>query len=643
MPNGTHRQILFVLVAAAARSLAELVPQVTLGDADESLAVSFTYGNRSCQYSLTATSTFAADANIVVHSETGTQQQPHPEAITFTTREPGNWATAILEKSNNSSRMKVSGLFWCEDVLIDIPAHGMSSGFARQLDSLDVAGDAGHRRMQDGRRLVGSVATKASQSGYRIADETDGLKLQPASFENVLASGSWNGVRWFPGCYTGDSQPHVFKIGFVVDAAAARKHGNSLNSLVQTVVARTSFIYESQLNIKVEIGDLQIYTSDTGAPSHASGCLGIYQQLDRLTSAASSGQIPFNGARHLLTGCGSGSGVVGLAYVGTICTATHNTGVNQLHNEMSWVIFAHELGHNFGGDHSFEEGQGRTGGIMDYGDGRLNGEYQFNTRYRKDQMCRVMNSVANRCQGKFDAGGGSPTPNPSPTPPSSGSCSYGVDACRAAAERLNLITSGTGSYGFSGVYSETGCYAYNTGALNGYAWYGLRSDGSEVQGESELSAVQSGKYRLDGTHSCGSGGNDGDSQCKDLNDNCPAWGSHGFCSGQYEEYMSTNCKKTCNRCPRGPVNCKDDYSQCLAWSSRGYCTSGAYVEFMRSFCQQSCNTCGLVAYSKSSMQAPEDAPGAQPTDADLLSGSTLIAPGHFAAPMAIATIFVYSI
>ena len=33
-------------------------------------------------------------------------------------------------------------------------------------------------------------------------------------------------------------------------------------------------------------------------------------------------------------------------------------------------------------------------GIMDYGDGKLDGVYQFNTRYRKQEMCRQMNSVA---------------------------------------------------------------------------------------------------------------------------------------------------------------------------------------------------------------------------------------------------------
>jgi len=411
-----------------------------------------------------------------------------------------------------------------------------------------------------------------------------------------------------------------------------QKHGSNVNNLVQSVIARTSFIYESQLNIKVEIDDLQVYTSESSAPSYLRGCRDIYQQLDGLTSAAESGQIPFNAARHLLTGCGTGSGVVGLAYVGSICSASRNTGVNQLHNDMSWVIFAHELGHNFGGDHSFEEGQGRTGGIMDYGDGKLNGEYQFNTRYRKGEMCSVMNSVAGRCQGKFAAGNGgsspSPSPNPSPTP-SSGSCSYGLDACRAAAERLGLRTSGTGNFGFSGIYSEKGCYAYSDGAYKSYAWYGLRSDGSEVQSEADLTALGSGKYRIDGTHNCGSG-NGGGSQCEDLNSNCPTWGSNGYCTGQFEQYMSATCKRTCNLC-NGGTTCADEYSECPTWASYDFCTTGEYVNFMRSYCKASCQSCGYVAYSKEPIQAPHGAPSAPPSD--LLSGSASMLLGRLIASL----------
>ena len=55
------------------------------------------------------------------------------------------------------------------------------------------------------------------------------------------------------------------------------------------------------------------------------------------------------------------------------------------------------MGHNFGASHSFEEGVGRTGGIMDYGDGTLDGIFQFNTQYRRSEICRVLSRVVGQC------------------------------------------------------------------------------------------------------------------------------------------------------------------------------------------------------------------------------------------------------
>lgn len=68
--------------------------------------------------------------------------------------------------------------------------------------------------------------------------------------------------------------------------------------------------------------------------------------------------------------------------------------------DATWKTFAHEVGHNIGADHSFEEGQGATGGIMDYGDGFYNNVEQFNTKYRKEQVCsRLDDALQDRCSG----------------------------------------------------------------------------------------------------------------------------------------------------------------------------------------------------------------------------------------------------
>merc|ERR1719253_1150133 len=111
----------------------------------------------------------------------------------------------------------------------------------------------------------------------------------------------------------------------------------------------------------------------------------------------------FQGVSHLFTGCGTGEGIIGMAYIGMICNRMYNKGVLQLRGRSTWLTFAHELGHNFGGQHTFEEEKGKTGGIMDYGDGKKNGVYQFNTKYRKKVMCAKMNQFVNKCKCRFSA------------------------------------------------------------------------------------------------------------------------------------------------------------------------------------------------------------------------------------------------
>lgn len=111
-----------------------------------------------------------------------------------------------------------------------------------------------------------------------------------------------------------------------------------------------------------------------------------------------------------------------------------------------WLIVAHEIGHNFNGGHSFEQGQGKTGGIMDYGSNTaIGGIQQFNRVYRQDQMCSHMKTELTKDDNKpwcytdgkddFKVGGGGgggtdPTPTGAPTPTCKESTTEDFDNCK---------------------------------------------------------------------------------------------------------------------------------------------------------------------------------------------------------------------
>lgn len=205
------------------------------------------------------------------------------------------------------------------------------------------------------------------------------------------------------------------KIGAAIDVTAWKKYGSRVKQYVAQIVQDASVIYSAQMHIELKLHSLKAYSSNSGAPSGwaSSSCPEIGNQLESLTKDTRSRS--FAAAYHLFTGCGNGYGTVGLAWIGTVCNSgNYQTGVNQLVErrgqtvpESSWLIFAHELGHNIGAGHSFEKGQGRTGGIMDYGDGKLTSEFQFNTKYRQKEVCKTLNSRVGNCKGMFAKGSSS--------------------------------------------------------------------------------------------------------------------------------------------------------------------------------------------------------------------------------------------
>jgi len=59
-------------------------------------------------------------------------------------------------------------------------------------------------------------------------------------------------------------------------------------------------------------------------------------------------------------------------------------------------VLSHELGHGFGMQHAFEQGVGRTGGIMDYGNPMINGAAQFHPVYNQPEVCSFITGLKNQ-------------------------------------------------------------------------------------------------------------------------------------------------------------------------------------------------------------------------------------------------------
>lgn len=549
-----------MLIACALRAHANVAPaEVALSSDRSSLSVSFylTTTNKRCSYNLVSTNTFALDAKITVQTERGETSRTPTSSRTFTSRKPGIWATAVLEDNTATSHLQVSGLFQCDNVLWDIPAlkHGMPLNH-NMMQQQQLTPSGFHNRLpmnsphlRSGRLLAGQ---KDCSRKFCIAiEDNETWRVPPeGNMVNIASSNQeWSGTKWYPGCYSGDQDLHVFKIGLITDVEAINKHGSiqAVEALVESTIAKASMVYENQLNIKLEVSELRSYTDPNTAPTYASQCLALDTQLDSLQQST---DLPAGGAVHLLTGCGTGVGWVGLAFLDAICAGGGwNTGVNQLHNSNSWITFAHELGHNFGGEHSFEEGQGQTGGIMDYGDGTLNGDHQFNTQYRKDQMCAVMGSSVNNCNGNFKLAPQSPTPRPS-------------------------------------------------------------SDG----GASQTPTPTSDEITASPTPAQTPQPTPPPPSCQNIAENCEELAQMGLCSGcsgctrcsscsgDYEFYMTRNCANSCDKCGE---SCLDEYQSCPTWGSYGFCAAGSpYQSFMHQYCPKTCGTCDTRGLNTEDLVAP---------------------------------------
>ncbi len=164
---------------------------------------------------------------------------------------------------------------------------------------------------------------------------------------------------------TGESKAtKVITISTDADPEWYAKYGESSNAVIASILNTAEAIYEAQLGIRFRLVKQHVYTQTspytmtdsatllkvfTGNPDNAANLGGsggdFHEQVD---------------LKHLFTGKDMDGSVIGIAYIGTVCAAPALAfGVTQAYVDAATPgIFAHEIGHNFGGFHDISDRSG---------------------------------------------------------------------------------------------------------------------------------------------------------------------------------------------------------------------------------------------------------------------------------------------
>jgi hypothetical protein len=208
---------------------------------------------------------------------------------------------------------------------------------------------------------IGAAPRGAAYVVYRLDDVwLEGFEHDEA--EAPLAERFWHGLAGASAA--AKSGLRELSLTVVTDTEFSTLHGADRDGVVAGRLNVIDGIYSEQLQVRVVLGHLQ-HLAGNGRLTVTDGSTLLGAFRDYMNSGDGSG-IPKGGLSHLFSGKDFDGSTAGVAYVGTLCSASAAYGVNQVRSTsaVTAVIVAHEMGHNFGARHDGQSGSpcaGQTG------------------------------------------------------------------------------------------------------------------------------------------------------------------------------------------------------------------------------------------------------------------------------------------